>query len=145
MTTVIRLDGAALDRLFPEGSEARLEIQRAATVQMLERLVQKDSERLLKDLGASISSQVKQVVGVKASELGLTGDWYRGYSLNSEQTKEIRRQAEAQFQQVVHQEFYRQKEELQKNIDGMLAKWGEKYIQDKLTAMAKQALANLTK
>lgn len=68
MTVTLRLDTDALNALFPEGSEARVDLQRAVVVNLIAKLAIKD----VKHLDDNLVAQAKQIADQAITGFGIT-------------------------------------------------------------------------
>lgn len=62
MTIVIQLDKAALDKLFPEGSEARVNLQAGVINAFIDKMSMRKLEQQLRGLDAQIQNATKRAV-----------------------------------------------------------------------------------
>lgn len=62
MTIKLMLDREALESLFPEGTEARVELRRAVTTDLVSRLCIKDIKLLSEDMQRAVANQARDLL-----------------------------------------------------------------------------------
>ncbi len=85
MTIELKLDTAALNALFPEGSAARVNLARAVTVNLVEKLAVKE----VKHLDATLTESVRQQILQTMRDKGMTLGWKNKVVLGEEVLSEI--------------------------------------------------------
>lgn len=119
MSTVIRLDTNALNALFPEGSEARIELQRAVVAQFVQANIR----------GKTIGAEVEKIVGNAKDqavrdalkELGVTPGWGgSGVTLSDSFKRQLHDEARSATQFRVTEQINRAADEVAGRVLGRL-------------------------
>ncbi len=93
----LKIDTQALNALFPEGSEARLNLQQAVIQNFADRLIKgQGAEAVVKYLQTNLAPQVKFQIEKTMEEYMTKANWSRGATIN------------ADFAKMVSQEFRKQ-------------------------------------
>jgi len=100
MTTQIRLDAGALNALFPEGSEARVDLSRAVIAAFIERLSLKEANRMT----AAFKGHVDQAVQKFIFDKNLGRIDHRGSQLTDGFVDEIRATVRAEIGEAIKDE-----------------------------------------
>lgn len=136
MTIHLKLDTAAVAALFPEGSEARLELQQGVINQIVNRLV----DRELSSTRNFVADQCKSVVAKALEKEGLTSKLWSGVDL-SVSYKEKLQKATKEAADIAFNGFM--EEALAPLIADMNKRIKERMegeLNAKLTVLAKEAL-----
>lgn len=113
MSTMIRLDKSALEALFPEGSQARLDLTRAVTAQMVRLVVEKDTttvRNILLDQGQRIAIEALKDMGIQ--EPNYFGAVQISESAKQAIREEAVRQANAELNLTVREAIVKRLDEL---------------------------------
>jgi hypothetical protein len=100
MSTILKLDTAALQVLFPEGSEARVELQRACIVNLVANLAIKD----IKLLDESMKAHAEVLVTNSLASLGIAKSWRGEFELRGHIGQKIQLEVAEKVNELVRQD-----------------------------------------
>lgn len=141
MSVQIKLDAAAVASLFPEGSEARLELQQAVINETVRKIV----DRELAKTRQLVEAQCRRVAEEALASAGITSKLWNGVKLSDETEKRLKAQALEAANNAMSVALARAMEPLVSDLDARIKKYAEGEMQFRLNAMAKEALRHALK
>lgn len=141
MTIELKLDTNAVLSLFPEGSEARLDLQRAVVANVVKLVVDRDIKAVTK----TVEYEVRKISTQALKDTGLLAKNWSGIELSLETQQRIKQAAEDAARGAVAVAVHRAVEPYMTGIDQRLKTTLEEGLNLRLKALAKDALREALK
>lgn len=140
---VLRLNTDVVASLFPEGSQARVDLQQAVIAKVIERVVTKE----IRHIDWNLEAQVKNVIAVKLQEMGVTSKWAGSSStaLSPELTNRLRNRAEEEVNLRINEGIRLAVNQAVASLQPRIDKLLEGELTDAIRDLARKALKDVLK
>jgi valyl-tRNA synthetase len=136
MSIQLKLDASAMLALFPEGSEARLELQQTVINEVVRKVIDRELSATRKHIGEQCKLIVEQALHVE----GLASKLWNGVKLSEETEKRLQSQARDAATTAVSKAMYEAMAPLIADMDARIKRYADGELQARLNVMAKAAL-----
>lgn len=103
----LHISREALDALFPENSEARVELTRSVAVALVEKLAVKEVKHLDGQLQKQVEQAAKKVFDASLKEMGITQGSWGSYNLSVGAERKIKQTAQEEYDRTVREALNR--------------------------------------